>query len=159
MLFTSTGEVWLLSVLLLIGAGLLLYGRGAEFVFVGMVVMWGVFTIAYSNHTQFIRERFLMEQFHEGRALSCGLWRGESARVDRLNGWRYEEGTGFVKGDVIINDPGVCRVIEKPFPEPSSVPYWMILLTLMGVLMTLRGVRVGIEEEKHTKREETPHGK
>jgi len=39
-------------------------------------------------------------------------------------------------------------VIEKPFPEPSSVPYWMGLVTLIGVLMTLRGVRVGIEEEK-----------
>lgn len=89
-----------------------------------------------------------MEQFHEGRALSCGIWKGESARVDRLSGWRYEEGAGFVKGDVIINDLGVCRVIEKHFPEPSSVPYWMVLVTMMGVLMTLHGVRVGIEEEK-----------
>ncbi len=148
MLVTSTGEVWLLSVLLLIGAGFVLYGRGAEFVFAGIVVIVGVFTIAYTNHTRYLGERFLMEQFHEGRALSCGLWRGESVRVDRLSGWRYEEGTGFVKGDVIINDPGVCRVIEKPFPEPSSVPYWMGLVTLIGVLMTLRGVRVGIEEEK-----------
>ena len=148
MLVTGTGEVWLLSVLLLIGAGFILYGRGAEFGFVGMVVIVGVFTIAYTNHTHYLGERFLMEQFHEGRALSCGLWRGESVRVDCLSGWRYEEGTGFVKGDVIINDPGVCRVIEKSFPEPSSVPYWMGLVTLIGVLMTLRGVRVGIEEEK-----------
>ena len=154
MLVTSTGEVWLLSVLLLIGAGFILYGRGLEFVFVGMVVIVGVLTIAYTNHTHYLGERFLMEQFHEGRALSCGLWRGESARVDRLSGWRYEEGTGFVKGDVIINDPGVCRVIDRTFPEPSGVPYWMVLVTVMGVLMILRAVTLGVEEEKDDARAE-----
>ncbi|MDD3594910.1 hypothetical protein [Sulfuricurvum sp.] len=154
MLVTSTGEVWLLSVLLLIGAGFILYGRGAEFVFVGMVVIVGVFTIAYSNHTRYLGERYLMEQFHEGRALSCGMWKGESARVDRLSGWKYEEGTGFVKGDVIINDPGVCRVIGRVFPEPSSVPYWMVLVTVVGVLMILRVVTLGVEEEKDDARAE-----
>ena len=154
MLVTSTGEALLLSVLLLFGIGFILFGRGAEFVFAGMIMIGGVFTIAYSNHTHFLGERFLMEQFHEGQALSCGLWRGESARVDRLSGWRYEEGTGFVKGDVIINDPGVCRVIEKPFPEPSSVPYWMVIATLIGVLMTLRVATLGVEEEKDDARAE-----
>ena len=154
MLVTSTGEVWLLSILLLIGAGFILYGRGAEFVFVGIVVIVGVFTIAYTNHTRYLGERFLMEQFHEGRALSCGLWRGESVRVDRLSGWRYEEGTGFVKGDVIINDPGVCRVIDRTLPDPSSVPYWMVLVTVMGVLMILRAVTLGVEEEKDDARAE-----
>jgi hypothetical protein len=154
MLVTSTGEVWLLSVLLLIGAGFILYGRGAEFVFVGMVVIVGVFIIAYSNHTRYLGERYLMEKFHEGRALSCGMWKGESARVDRLSGWKYEEGTGFVKGDVIINDPGVCRVIGRVFPEPSSVPYWMVLVTAMGVLMILRAVTLGVEEEKDDARAE-----
>jgi hypothetical protein len=58
MLVTGTGEVWLLSVLLLIGAGFILYGRGAEFVFVGIVVIVGVFTIAYTNHTRYLGERF-----------------------------------------------------------------------------------------------------
>lgn len=154
MLVTSTGEAWLLSVLLLFGIGFILFGRGAKFVFAGMIMIGGVFTIAYTNHTHFLGERFLMEQFHEGQALSCGLWRGESARVDRFSGWGYEEGTGFVKGDVIINDPGVCRVIDRTFPEPSSVPYWMIFVTVMGVLMTLRSVRVGVEEEDHDARAE-----
>jgi hypothetical protein len=154
MLVTSTGEVWLLSVLLLIGAGFILFGRGAEFVFVGMVVIVGVFTIAYSNHTHYLGERYLMEQFHEGRALSCGMWKGEGTRVDRLSGWRYEEGTGFVKGDVIINDPGVCRVIGRVFPEPSSVPYWMVLVTVMGVLMILRAVTLGVEKKKDDARVE-----
>jgi hypothetical protein len=95
-----------------------------------------------------------MEQFHEGRALSCGLWRGESAKVDRFSGRRYEEGTGFVKGDVIINDPGVCRVIGRAFPEPSSVPYWMVLVTVMGILMILRAVTLCVEEEKDDARAE-----
>ncbi|MCL4431785.1 MAG: hypothetical protein M1300_05640 [Epsilonproteobacteria bacterium] len=154
MLVTSTGEVWLMGVLLLVGAGFILFGRGAEFVFVGMVVIGGVSAIAYTNHTQFVGERFLMEQFHEGRALSCGMWKGESARVDRLSGWRYEEGTGFVKGDVIVNDPGACRVIGRSFPEPSSIPYWMIFVTVVGVLMILRVVTLGIEEEKDDARAE-----
>lgn len=154
MVASNTGEVWLMGVLLLITAGFILFARGIEFVFVGMVVIGGVFTIAYSNHTHYLGERFLMEQFHEGRALSCGMWKGESARVDRFSGWRYEEGTGFVKGDVIINDPGVCRVIGRAFPEPSSVPYWMALVTLIGVLVTLRAVTLGVEEENHDARAE-----
>lgn len=154
MLLASIGEVWLLSTLLLIGAGFILFGSGAEYVFAGMIVIGGVFTIAYTNHTHFLDERFLMEQFHKGRALSCGMWKGESARVDRLSGWRYEEGTGFVKGDMIINDPEVCRVIGRAFPEPFAVPYWIVFVTVMVVLMTLRAVRLGIEEEKDDARAE-----
>lgn len=154
MLFTGTGEVWLLGVLLLIGAGFILFGRGAEYVFVGMVVIGGVITIVYTNHTHYVGERFLMEQFHEGRALECGMWIGESARVDPLKGWSYEEGIGFVKGDVIINDVGVCSVIGKPFPEPSKVPYWMFFVSLMGILMILRAVIMGSGEGEHDIRDE-----
>ena len=154
MLFSSTGEVLLLSVLLLIGALFILYGRGLEYVFVGMIIIGGVVSIGYENQSRYIQERFTLNSFDKGLALSCGLWRGESARVDRNSGWRYEEGTGFVKGDVIINDPGICRVIDKPFPEPSSVPYWIVLTTLMGILMILRSVILGVKEENDDARAE-----
>jgi len=148
MLVTSTGEVWLLSVLLLIGAGFILYGRAAEFVFVGMVMIGGVSMIVYSNHTHFVGKHFLMEQFHAGKALSCGMWRGEGVRVDSAKDWRYEEKVGFVKGDVIINDPGVCSVIGRAFPEPSTVPYWMVFVSTLAILLTLRTATLGTLEEK-----------
>lgn len=94
-----------------------------------------------------------MKEFNAGSALSCGMWRGEGVKVDPKNGWMMEEGVGFVKGDVIINDPSVCSVIGKPFPEPSSVPYWMGLVSLFGMLMMFRAV---LMREKQP--EETIHG-
>lgn len=154
MLFTGTGEAWMLSILFLIGAGFILFGKGAEYVFIGMVVMGGVNTLVYTNHTHYVGERFLMEQFHEGRALECGMWIGESTRVDSSKGWSYEEEVGFVKGDVIINDPGVCSVIGRAFPEPSTVPYWMFFVSAMGMLMILRSVIMGSGEGEHDIRDE-----
>lgn len=154
MLYTGTGEAWLLSTLLLIGAGFILFGRGAEYVLIGMVVIGGVISIVYANHLHNVCERFLMEQFHEGRALECGMWIGESTRVDSLKGWSYEEEVGFVKGDVIINDVGVCSVIGRPFPEPSTVPYWMFFVSLIGILMILRAVIMGSREGEHEIRDE-----
>lgn len=163
MLFASSVEVWVLSILLLIGAGFILFVRGAEYVFVGMVVIGGVFSVANANHSHYIGERFLMEQFHKGRALECGMWRGESTKVDPLKGWSYEEEVGFVKGDVIINDPGVCSVIGRPFPEPSSVPYWFAFVSVMGILIILRAVIMGSGEEQQEIQQaihqETPNGK
>lgn len=138
MLASNTFEVWTLSFFVVIGAGLLLFGKKGEMVFVGVVALIGATVIAHSNHTQYIGERFLMEEFNSGSALSCGMWRGEGVKVDPKNGWMMEEGVGFVKGDVIINDPGVCSVIGKPFPEPSAVPYWFALVSVIGVLSMLR---------------------
>lgn len=149
MLFTGTGEAWLISTLLLVGAGFILFGRGAEYVFIGIVVIGGVVSLVYTNHTHYIGEQFLMEQFYQGKALECGMWIGESARVDPLKGWSYEEEVGFVKGDVIINDVGVCSVIGIAFPEPSMVPYWMFFVSVMGMLMILRSVIMGSREGEH----------
>lgn len=163
MLDASSVEVLVLSILLLIAVGFILFVRGPEFVFVGMVVIGGVFSIAYAKHTHDIGERFLMEQYHKGRALECGMWRGESTKVDPLKGWSHEEEVGFVKGDVIINDPGVCSVIGRAFPEPSSVPYWFAFVSVMGILMILRAVIMGSGEEQQEIQQaihqETPNGK
>jgi hypothetical protein len=154
MLASSTGEVWLMGVLLLIGASFLLYGKGVEFIFVGMVVIGGIVTIAYSNHSNYLDERFTLQRFNEGRALACGMWRGEGVRVDLSQGWVKEKGVGFVKGDVIVNDIGVCRVIGEKTPEPSSVPYWMAFVSTLAILLTLRAVTLGILEEDHDARAE-----
>lgn len=136
-LASSTGEAWLMSVLLLIGCGFILFGKGVEFIFVGMIVLGGIVSIAYTNHSAYLQERFTLQRFHEGRALICGMWRGENVRVDPKTGWNLEEGVGFVKGDVIVNDVGVCRVIGEHTPEPSSVPYAFAYAAMVGVMLGL----------------------
>jgi len=153
-------EVWIMTFFVVIGAGFLLFGRKGELVFAGVITLAGMTSIAYSNHSKYIGKHFLMEQFNAGRALSCGLWRGESVRVDPLKEWRFEQGTGFVKGDVIINDPSVCSVIDKPFPEPSSVPYWMAFVSVTGVMLMLRAAIMGklekvAKEENHDADDDT----
>lgn len=163
MIAASSGEMWIMVFFLLIGIGFLLFGRKGELIFAGVIALASVTSIAYSNHIQYIGDRFLMEQFHQGNALVCGMWRGESARVDPLKGWKYEEGVGFVKGDVIINDPSVCSVIGRAFPEPSSVPYWFAFVSVMGILIILRAVIMGSGEEQQEIQQaihqETPNGK
>lgn len=153
MFASNSFEVWMMAFFLLIGVGFLLFGRKGELIFAGVIALAGVTSIAYSNHIQYVGDRFLMEQFHQGSALACGMWRGESVRVDPLKGWKYEEGVGFVKGDVIINDPGVCSVIGKPFPEPSTVPYWFAFVSVTGMLIMLRAA-LRRNEEKNPQSDE-----
>lgn len=140
MISSGTGEVWLIAALFLIGVGFFLFGKGWEMVFVGMVVLGGITNIAYSNYSNTLDERFALQRFNEGKALSCGIWRGEGVRVDPSQGWVRAKGVGFVKGDLIVNDIGVCRVIGEKTPEPSSVPYWMVFISTLAVLLILRTV-------------------
>jgi hypothetical protein len=154
MISSSTGEVWLLGVLFLIGVGFILFGKGLEMVFVGMVVLGGITNIAYSNYSNTLDERYVLQRFNEGKALSCGIYRGEGVRVDPLQGWVREKGVGFVKEDLIVNDIGVCRVIGEKAPEPSSVPYWMVFISTLAILLTLRAVTLGVKEEDHDTRAE-----
>lgn len=144
---TSTGEMWLLGAMLLFGAGALLFTNEVKYVIVGIVAIVGVGVITYSNHTNTLEERFTLEQFHKGKALSCGVWRGETILVDPSKGWKYDKRVGFTKGDVIINNPGVCKVIEKASPQPSTLPYWMIFGALIGILMILKGFRSGFKTD------------
>lgn len=143
MIASSPMEVWMMAFFVVIGVGFLLFGRKRGLLFVGVIILATITMIAYSNHSKYIGKHFLMEQFNAGNALSCGMWRGEGARVDPLKGWIFEPDVGFVKGDMIINDPSVCSVIGKPFPEPSSVPYWMALVSVIGVLLILRSAIMG----------------
>ena len=140
MFASHTFEVWILSFFVVIGVGFLLFAKKGELLFAGVVSLIGAIVIAYSNHTHYIGERFLLEEFKTGSALSCGMWRGEGVKVDPKNGWVMEEGVGFVKGDVIIDDPGVCSVIGKPFPQPPAAPYGFALVSVIGLLSLLRFV-------------------
>lgn len=157
MFASNSFELWTMVFFLVIGTGFLLFAKKGELVFAGVISLAGVTGIAYTNHIQYIGDRFLMEQFHQGRALACGMWRGEGARVDPSKGWSYEEGVGFVKGDVIINDPGVCSVIGKPFPEPSTVPYWFAFVSVTGMLIMLRAALRRHEEKNPQSDDEKKH--
>ena len=132
MLASSTSELWFMSALLLIGAGFILFTR-VEFMFLGMII-----TIAYDHHRAHMDELFTIKKFNDGKALECGLWRGESVIVDPSKGWSIKKDIGLIKNDVIIKDIGVCHVISEKSPKPSQIPYWMVYLSLMVMLMILR---------------------
>lgn len=138
MIAANSGEMWVMVFFLLIGGGFLLFGRKAELILAGVVALAGVTLVAYGNHSNYMEKQFTLKRFNEGKALVCGLWRGENVRVDFTKGWIREEEIGFVKGDVIINDIGVCSVIGESSPEPSSIPYWMLFMSMVGVLSMLR---------------------
>lgn len=138
MIVASSGEMWVMVFLLLIGGGFLLFGKTAELIFAGVVALAGITLVAYGNHSNYMEKQFTLKRFNEGKALVCGLWRGENVRVDFTKGWIREEEIGFVKGDIIINDIGVCSVIGESSPEASSIPYWMIFVSMVGVLSMLR---------------------
>lgn len=157
MLASSSFEIGMMVFFIMVGMGLLLFGKKEGGILIGVLILSGVVLVAYSNHIKYMGERFIMEQFHEGRALECGMWRGESTKVDPLNGWEYEKDAGFVKGDVIINDPLVCSVIGKAFPEPSTIPYWMVLVSVVGILMMIR-FALKRPENKHYETDENKNG-
>lgn len=138
MIVASSGEMWVMVFFLLIGGGFLLFGNKAELIFAGIVALAGVISIAYANHSHYLEKQFTLKRFHEGKALVCGLGLGERVRVDSAKGWVLEEEIGLVKGDVIISSIEVCRVIGESSPEPSSIPYWMMFVSMVGVLSMLR---------------------
>lgn len=155
-MFASNGfELAILGFFLFFGVMFLLFANKGEFLFAGVVSLCALCVLAYTNHAHYMGERFLMKQFHSGSALSCGMWKGQASLVDPSKGWQYHQDIGFYKGDLIINDPGVCAVIGKPFPEPSGVPYVMVLISIMGVLMMLRYalVRTGASEPADKEKE------
>jgi len=160
MFASNTFEVWTMFFFLLIGGGFILFSKKGEMVFAGLIALGGITSIAFSNHSQYLEEQFTLKRFNEGSSLVCGLWRGESVRVNLSNGWKKEEGVGFIKGDMIINDISVCNVIGEQAPEPSSVPYWMALVSVIGVLLMLRAAIMGklervAKEEDHDADDDT----
>ncbi|MFA6145575.1 MAG: hypothetical protein WCW84_10425, partial [Sulfurimonas sp.] len=77
----------------------------------------------------------------EGQTIQCSLWRGEGTLVDPKANWKYVPEIGFVKGDQIHNDPGLCKVIGQEAPEPSVVPY---LFVFIFELMLCFGIRFAL---------------
>lgn len=144
----GSGEMMLLGLLLLMGAGFILFGREGKYPFLGILVIGAAITLGYDTYAQHRQEERTLKAFSEGRVLECGLWRGESIRVDPAKGWVREEGSGFVKGDRIIRDAGVCRVRGETYNGPSFLPYISVLTAVVLILMSLRAVIQWRKNEK-----------
>jgi hypothetical protein len=142
----STSELILLGVLTLIGIVMITFLKDARFPFVGTLLLGLIMVIIYDSSASHQAKAFVLQRFNEGQAIECGLWRGESALINSHNGWKHIPNLGFVKGDQIHNDLGVCNVIAQEAPEPSVVPYGFALLF---ELMLAFGLRRSIQKELH----------
>ncbi len=147
------GWEWL-PIILFTFAGFLMiqFVKDSGMTWLGVIVLGMIMFIAYSVHSNNQAKEFVLQRFNEGHAIECGLWRGESALINSHNGWKHVPALGFVKGDQIHNDLGVCNVIAQEAPEPSVVPYGF---ALMFELMIAFGLRRSIqkalrdEEDEH----------
>ena len=153
------GWEWL-PLILFVFAGMLMIAliEEDEMTFAGLIIMVMVFALAYETHSGNLDKAFVLKQFQEGQALKCGGFGGESTLVDPHNGWKYINTIGFIKGDQIRNDPGMCYVIHKIAPQPSIVPYSFAFFTLTFIAFLLRhAVERKEMEEDQEQAMEKPH--
>jgi hypothetical protein len=134
----STSELILLGVLTLISIVMITFPKDARFPLVGTLLLGLITMIIYGSSASNQAKEFVLQRFNEGQSIECGLWRGESALIDSHNGWKHVPNLGFVKGDQINNDLGVCNVIAQQVPEPSVVPYAFALLFELMIVFGLR---------------------
>lgn len=134
----STSELILLGVLTLISIVMISFIKDARFPFVGTLFLGLIMMIIYDSSASNQAKAFVLQRFNEGQAIECGLWRGESALIDSHNGWKHVPNLGFVKGDQIQNDPGICNVIAQEAPEPSVVLYGFALVFELMIAFGLR---------------------
>jgi hypothetical protein len=147
------GWEWLPIVLFTFTGFLMIqFVKDIEMTWLGVIVLTMIMFIAYDTSANNQAKAFVLQRFNEGQAIECGAWRGESTLINPHNGWKYVPHLGFVKGDQIHNDLGVCNVIAQNAPEPSVVPYGF---ALAFELMIVFGLRMPIqkalsdEEENH----------
>lgn len=138
--FMSTGELILLGTLTLMCIIMITFPEEAKFPLVEASVLGMIMMIAYSTHSIHLDKEFVLKRFNEGQAIECGLLRGERTLINPKSGWRYLQGTGFIKGDQIQNDPSLCNVMGEDAPEPSIVPYVFALIVELILFFGLRAV-------------------
>jgi hypothetical protein len=138
-----------------IGFMMILFVEEEGMTWLGILVLGMIMFIGYNVSANNQAKEFVLKRFNEGQAIECGLWRGEGTLIDRHNGWKHVSALGFVKGDRIHNDLGLCHVVAKEAPNPSEVPYWMAFLTMILISFLFRHAIWGIEKEDQAM--EKPH--
>jgi len=138
------GWEWLPIVLFTFAGFLMIqFVKDIEMTWLGVIVLTMIMFIAYGTSANNQAKAFVLQHFNEGQSIECGLWRGESALINSHNGWKHVPNLGFVKGDQIHNDLGVCNVIAQKTPEPSVVPYGF---ALVFELMLAFGLRMPVQK-------------
>lgn len=143
----STSELILLGVLTLISIVMITFPKDARFPLAETLLLGLIMMIIYDSSASNQAKAFVLKCFNEGQAIECGLWRGESALIDSHNGWKHVPNLGFVKGDQIQNDPGICNVIAQEAPEPSVVLYGFAYMVLLAVSFLFRRLHTGDDDE------------
>lgn len=138
--FMSTGELTFLGILTLMSLIMITFPEEAKFPLAGAFVLSMIMVIAYTTHSIHLDKEFVLKRFNEGQAIECGLLRGERTLINPKSGWRYLQGTGFIKGDHIQNDPTLCNVMGEEAPKPSTVPYVFALIVELILFFGLRAV-------------------
>jgi hypothetical protein len=132
---------WIPIVLLtLAGMILLLFKRDGGMSFLGILILVVTMMLVHEIHQNNLDKAFVLKRFNEAHAITCASgYRGEHTLIDLKSGWRWDDHIGFIKGDQIHNDLGVCKVIGEEAPTASIVPYAFALLFELILGLILRG--------------------
>jgi hypothetical protein len=150
------GWEWLPIVIFTIGGMIMmLFERKEGMTFFGILVLFTSVLLAHNTHHDNLDKAFVLKHFNEAHAITCaGGYRGDHTLIDPKSGWRWKENIGFIKGDQIHNDLGVCSVIGEESPSPSIVPYAFVLLFELMLGFALRGAMQKARTEEEGKNDE-----
>jgi hypothetical protein len=150
------GWEWLPIVMLTVaGIIMMLFKREGAMTFFGILLLIMTMMLAHETHQNNLDKAFVLKRFNEAHAINCaGGYRGDHTLIDPKSGWRWEENIGFVKGDQIHNDLGVCSVIGEESPTPSVVPYTFTLMFELMLGFVLRAaMQKALKEEEEEKKQ------
>ena len=150
------GWEWLPLVICTIAGFIMVsFTKRVDMAVIGTIVLFMTMILAYETHSNNLDKEYVLKRFTQGKALKCGLWRGESLLVDPKSGWKFEENIGFIKGDQIHNDHGMCSVIGEESPRASDIPYVFVLIFELMLAFGLRAVFVNYAEKEEEKNHDT----
>lgn len=150
------GWEWLpLIICTIAGFIMVSFTKRVDMAVIGTIVLFMTMILAYETHSNNLDKEYVLKRFTQGQALKCGLWRGESLLVDPKSGWKFEENIGFIKGDQIHNDHGMCSVIGEESPRASDIPYVFALIFELMLAFGLRAVFVNYVEKEEEKNHDT----
>lgn len=145
------GWEWLPLVLFTIAGFIMVsFSTRGDIAFMGTVMIVMTMLLAHETHSNNLAKEYVQKRFMQGQALKCGLWKGESILVDQKSGWKFEENIGFIKGDHIQNDQGLCTVIGEESPKAPEIPYGFALIFELMLAFGLRAAytKYVIDEEE-----------
>lgn len=133
-------STWLFYFTAMLGMGMVIFANGGN-AFIGIFVLFMNGMILQADLQKESDIRFVYEQFEKAQPVECGLWRGTRVIADPAQGWILEGGW-FVKGDTVLNDPGLCSVVGKGFPEYIGFEPLIFFFCVLGFSLLARlGIR------------------